>query len=68
MSIILGWLARGLLIVAGLVASWFVAKDAPQFGLLQMAVGLILLVLVVAVVAFSPERWSHVFSRVLKPR
>ena len=27
----LGWFVRGLLIVAGFVASWFVAKDAPQF-------------------------------------
>jgi hypothetical protein len=36
-SIMLGWVVRGLLIVAGFVASWFVAKDAPQFGLMQMA-------------------------------
>jgi hypothetical protein len=32
----LGWIVRGLLIVAGFVASWAVAKDAPQFGLVQM--------------------------------
>ena len=25
----IGWVARGLLIVAGFVASWFVAKDVP---------------------------------------
>jgi uncharacterized membrane protein YeaQ/YmgE (transglycosylase-associated protein family) len=36
----LGWIVRGLLIVAGFVASWFMAKDAPQFGLMQMAVAL----------------------------
>ena len=64
----LGWVARGLLIVAGFVASWFVAKDAPQFGLMQMAVGLILVVLVVWVLAFWPERWSNVLSRLHKPR
>ena len=45
----LGWVAKGLLIVAGFVVSWFVAKDAPQFGIMQMAVALFLFVLVVAV-------------------
>jgi formate hydrogenlyase subunit 3/multisubunit Na+/H+ antiporter MnhD subunit len=65
---VLGWIARGLLIVAGFVASWFVAKDAPQFGLVQMAVGLLLLILVVSVLAFWPERWTHILSRVHKPR
>lgn len=38
----LGWIARELLTVAGFMASWFVAKDAPQFGCGQMAVGLLL--------------------------
>jgi len=40
------------------VTSWFVAKDAPKFGLLQMAVGLLLLALVVAVIAFWPSSWT----------
>ena len=64
----LGWIVRGLLIVAGFVASWFVAKDAPQFGLLQMAVAIFLFVLAVWVLAFWPERWTHVLSRLHKPR
>ena len=46
------WIARALLVAGGSVTSWFVAKDAPNFGLLQMAVGLLLLALVVAVIAF----------------
>jgi hypothetical protein len=50
------------------VASWFVAKDTPQFGLVQMAVGLLLLILVVWVLAFWPERWTHILSRVHKLR
>jgi hypothetical protein len=50
------------LIVAGFVASWFVAKDAPQFGLVQMAIGLLLLILVVWVLAFWPERWTRMLS------
>ena len=60
----LGWVARGLLIAAGFLASWFVARDAPQFGLVQMAVALLLLVLVVWVLAFWPERRTQILSRV----
>ena len=63
-----GWIIRGFVIVAGFVASWFVAKDGPQFGIMQMAVALILVVLVVAVLAFWPERWTHILDRVRKPR
>ena len=67
-DIVISWIARGPLIVAGFVASWVVAKDAPQFGLVQMAVGIILLVLIVWVLAFWPERWTHVLSRLHKTR
>jgi hypothetical protein len=62
----LGWIARGLLIAAGVVASWFVAKDAPQFGIMQMAVALILVVFIAAVLAFWPEQWSHILNRLHK--
>ena len=64
----LGWIIRGFVIVAGFVASWFVAKDAPQFGIMQMAVGLLLMMFVVAVLAFWPERWTHFLRRVHKSR
>jgi hypothetical protein len=65
---IISWLARGLLIAAGFVASWFMTRDTPQFGLLQMAVGLLLLVFIVAVLAFWPARWTHILNRLHKPR
>ena len=58
---------RGLLIAVGFIASWFVAKDAPQFGVMQMAVALILFVFMVAVLAFWPERLSNILDRVHKP-
>ena len=64
----LGWIVRVLLIAAGVVASWLVAKDSPQFGMMQMAVALILVVLVIAVLAFWPERWTHILNRIGKPR
>jgi len=63
----MGWIVRGLLIVAGFVASWLVAKDSPQFGIMQMAVTLVLVILVVWVLAFWPERWTHILKRD-KPR
>lgn len=54
----LNWVVRGLLIVAGVITGWFTAKDAPNFGVVQMVVALLLLVLIVAVVAFWPDRWT----------
>lgn len=63
----LGWIVSGLLIVPGFLASLLVARDAPQFVLMQMVVGLFVLVLVVALLAFWPKRWADVFSHVHKP-
>jgi hypothetical protein len=56
-------LARGLLAVAGVVVGWFVARDAPNFGLIQMVVGLLLLVLFVFIVAFWPASWTLALTR-----
>jgi hypothetical protein len=57
------WIVRGLLLAAGSVASWFVAKDAPGFGVIQMMVATLLLALIVAVIAFWPARWTHALDR-----
>jgi hypothetical protein len=59
----LGWFVRGGLLVAGFVASWLIASDAPQFGLTQVAVALVLLVLIVAVLAFWPAQWAAWLKR-----
>jgi len=40
-----------------LMQGWFVAKDAPTFGVVQTMTALILLTLVVVVLAFWPTRW-----------
>jgi type II secretory pathway component PulJ len=58
-----GWIVRGLLIAGGTITSWFVAKDAPGFGVIQMMVATLLLALIVAVIAFWPARWTHVLER-----
>jgi hypothetical protein len=52
------WVARLLLIAAGTVTSWFVARDEPNFSVIQLATALLLLTFVVAVLAFRPARWT----------
>jgi membrane protein YdbS with pleckstrin-like domain len=53
-----GWVARFLLISAGAVTGWFIARDEPNFGVIQMATALLLLTFVVAILAFRPARWT----------
>jgi hypothetical protein len=50
-----GWPLRLLLIVAGYLAGFLVARDAPNFGLVQVMVALLLIVLTVYVLAFWPR-------------
>ena len=57
---------RILMVAAGVVTSWFVAKDAPIFGVAQMMVALLLLTFIVAVLAFWPHRWTIALNRTEK--
>ena len=59
----ISWLVRLLLIVSGTITGWLMTKDSPDFGLLESMIALLLVALIVAVVAFWPERWSHVLDR-----
>jgi hypothetical protein len=54
----INWLAQGLLDSAGFVASCFITREAPQFGVMQGALALVLLVSIVAVLAFWPAHWT----------
>jgi len=56
------------MIAAGVITGWFVAKDAPIFGIAQVMVCLLLLTLIVAVLAFWPPRWTVGLGRLHKPR
>ncbi len=64
----ISWLVRALLIAGGFVASWFATRDTPQFGLIQMAVTILLIIFIVAVLAFWPTRWTHLLNRLHKGR
>jgi hypothetical protein len=46
----MGLIVRAILAIAGVLAALFVARDSANFGLVQAAVGLLLVVAVVAVV------------------
>jgi hypothetical protein len=54
----MGWIIRILLAVAGIIASWVVAKDEPIFGIAQALVAICLIALLVIIFAIWPPR-SH---------
>lgn len=61
----LGWFMRGLFVIAGFVASWFVVHEDLHFEIFQMVVAVLLFTLGVGVVAFWPllKAW---FKRIIK--
>ena len=64
----LSWIVRLLMIAAGFMTSWFVAKDAPIFGVAQMMMTLTLIALIVAIVALWPQRWTLALNRLYRSR
>jgi hypothetical protein len=62
------WLTRMMLIGGGAVTSWFVAKEAPNYSVIQGIVTMLLIALVVAVLAYWPARWSTRLNRLGKSR
>ncbi|MBJ6127467.1 hypothetical protein [Microvirga splendida] len=64
----IGWIIRVLLIVAGIVTGWFVARDAAIFGFAQVMVALLLITVVFAILAFWPSHWTINPNRFRKSR
>ena len=58
----LSWLVRLILIVSGILAEFFVARDAINFSIIQGVMALLLFGLIVFALAFWPARWSHFFD------
>jgi hypothetical protein len=46
------WIARIVLIAAGLIAGWFVPATALNFPIFQMTIALLLVVLIIIALAF----------------
>lgn len=53
------WIIRLLLVMAGSIASWFVARDALNFAIVQMVIAVILFTIVIFIAAFwsSLKNW-----------
>jgi len=49
------WLVRIVMAIAGVIAGWFVARDAANFGVIQLVVSILLISFFVAVAAFWPS-------------
>lgn len=49
---IISWLIRPILFLAAIIAGWFVASDAPNFSIVQMAIAVLLIAGIVAIAAF----------------
>ena len=47
----LNWILRPIMVIAAVIAGWFVARDAVNFSIVQMVVGLLLITALVAVAA-----------------
>jgi hypothetical protein len=54
----MGLIVRILLAAGSALAGLFVATDAPNFGIVQGIMAIVALAVVVAVIAFWPERWK----------
>src|SRR4029077_11098337 len=52
--VMINWIVRALLLLGGVVTSWFLAPDATNFSLVQAAVAISLLAFFVAVAVFLP--------------
>lgn len=60
-----GWIARLFFVIAGFIASWFIARTELHFPIIQMVIAVLLFTFFVGVVAFWPiiRDW---FKRLLK--
>ena len=50
----INWIVRILLILAGVITSWFVTPDSANFSVVQAAVAIVLLAFFVSAAVFLP--------------
>jgi len=48
----ISWLLGPILIVAAVMAAWFVSEDSANFGVVQMAIAVLLIAAILALVTF----------------
>ena len=59
----ISWLLEPLMTAAACVASFFVAEDSANFGVVQMAVAVLLMTSIVAILTFLPAIMSWTRAR-----
>lgn len=47
----LNWILRPIIAIAAVIAGWFVARDAVNFSVIQMVVGLLLITALIGLAA-----------------
>ena len=52
----MGIIIRGLLVLGGIVAEWFISADSPNFGVVQGILSIAVFAAIVAVIALWPRR------------
>ena len=55
---VISWLLQPVMATSAFITAWFVAKDSANFGIVQMAVSVLLLIGVVAIATF----WRTIVS------
>jgi hypothetical protein len=53
------WIVGVLMGIGGFIADWFIARDNPNFELVQAAMGTIVLAGILALLAFFPRLWRR---------
>jgi hypothetical protein len=59
----IGLIARMVMVVAGIITDWFIVRDAHNFELIQVFVGVFLVTSVVGVAVFWPSLMSWLGNR-----
>lgn len=59
----LNWLVRPIMLVAAVIAGWFVAEDSANFGVVQLVISVILVTGLVALATFLPSIVDRVRGR-----
>lgn len=63
----MGWIARLMLFLGGMIAGIFVSRDANNFPIVSMVSGLFLFMIVLAILAFYPNIVAWIKNLIKKP-
>jgi len=59
----LGWIIRGIMFLAAIIASWFVSRDAVNFSIIELVAALFVIMALVAFAAFWEAMTDWVKSK-----